>query len=336
MSDEPFFSIRDYRLNFNTFDGVYQVLDGINLDLARGQSLGIVGETGCGKSVTVRNILRLLPSPPAEVISGEIIFEGRDLLKISDAEMQRIRGVEIAMIFQDPMTYLNPVFSIGTQMIDVILAHRRHMTGANKMNRRQARDHAIEMLHKVHLPNPDKQIAAYPHQLSGGMRQRVLIAMALSGNPKLLVADEPTTALDVTIQAQILDLIAELVEDMGLSVILITHDLGVIAKICDRVAVMYAGQLVEYASIDELFDDPKHPYTQGLLRSIPHPEKPVTELTGIPGFLPNLLDPPKGCRFHQRCSEAMAICEAQPPVDLQINASHKVACHLFNQGGSNA
>jgi oligopeptide/dipeptide ABC transporter ATP-binding protein len=336
MSDEPFFSIRDYRLNFNTFDGVYQVLDGINLDLARGQSLGIVGETGCGKSVTVRNILRLLPSPPAEVISGEIIFEGRDLLKISDAEMQRIRGVEIAMIFQDPMTYLNPVFSIGTQMIDVILAHRRHKSGVDKMNRRQARDHAIEMLRKVHLPNPDKQIDAYPHQLSGGMRQRVLIAMALSGNPKLLVADEPTTALDVTIQAQILDLIAELVEDMGLSVILITHDLGVIAKICDRVAVMYAGQLVEYASIDELFDNPKHPYTQGLLRSIPHPEKPVAELTGIPGLLPNLLDPPKGCRFYQRCSEAMAICDSQRPTDLQLTDSHKIACHLFDQGDGNA
>jgi peptide/nickel transport system ATP-binding protein len=336
MNDVPFFSIRDYRLNFNTFDGVYQALDGVNLDLERGQSLGIVGETGCGKSVTVRNILGLLPSPPAQVISGEILFEGRDLLKISKAEMQRIRGVEIAMIFQDPMTYLNPVFTIGTQMIDVIQAHRRNNPATHRMNRRQARDHAIEMLRKVHLPNPDKQIENYPHQLSGGMRQRVLIAMALSGSPKLLVADEPTTALDVTIQAQILDLIAELVEDMGLSVIIITHDLGVIAKICDRVAVMYAGQVIENASIVELFDNPKHPYTQGLLRSIPHPEKPVTELVGIPGYLPNLLEPPKGCRFEQRCARAMAICKTHPPAETHIGDAHKVACHLFENGDDNA
>jgi len=336
MSEAPFFQIRDYRLNFNTFDGVYQALDGINLELERGQSLGIVGETGCGKSVTVRNILGLLPSPPAEVISGEILFEGRDLLKISKAEMQRIRGVEIAMIFQDPMTYLNPVFTIGTQMIDVIMAHQRNNAAADRMNRKEARQHAIEMLRKVHLPNPDKQISNYPHQLSGGMRQRVLIAMALSGNPKLLIADEPTTALDVTIQAQILDLIAELIDDMGLSVIIITHDMGVIAKICDRVGVMYAGQVIEYASIDELFDNPKHPYTQGLLRSIPHPEKPAWELSGIPGYLPNLLDPPKGCRFQQRCSHAMEICKSHAPNDMRISETHKVACHLFNEGDDNA
>jgi len=336
MSAEPFFQIRDYRLNFNTFDGVYQALDGINLELERGQSLGIVGETGCGKSVTVRNVLGLLPSPPAEVISGEILFEGRDLLKISKTEMQQIRGIEIAMIFQDPMTYLNPVFTIGTQMIDVIIAHRRNNAAADQMSRKEARQHAIEMLRKVHLPNPDKQISNYPHQLSGGMRQRVLIAMALSGNPKLLIADEPTTALDVTIQAQILDLIAELIDDMGLSLIIISHDLGVIAKICDRAAVMYAGQVVEYASIDELFDNPKHPYTQGLLRSIPHPEKPVSELVGIPGYLPNLLDPPKGCRFQQRCSHAMDICESQAPYDVRISKTHNVACHLFTQGDDNA
>lgn len=335
MSKDPFFAIRDYRLNFNTFDGIYQVLDGVNLDLERGQSLGIVGETGCGKSVTIRNILGLLPSPPAEVISGQILFEGRDLLKISKAEMQHIRGVEIAMIFQDPMTYLNPVFTIGTQMIDVILAHQRNKSRANKMSRCQAREHAIEMLRKVHLPNPDKQINSYPHQLSGGMRQRILIATALSGNPKLLVADEPTTALDVTIQAQILDLISELVEDMDLSVILITHDLGVVAKVCDRVAVMYAGQVVEYGSIDELYDTPRHPYTQGLLQSIPHPEISVTKLTGIPGHLPNLLDPPAGCRFQQRCAKVMPICKTKP-ASTSVGGSHTVACHLITQGSSNA
>ena len=336
MTNTPVLDIRDYRLNFNTFDGVYHALDGVNLSVGKGESLGIVGETGCGKSVTVRNVLGLLPSPPAEVISGEILYNGLDMLKVTPEQMQKIRGIEIAMIFQDPMTYLNPVFTIGTQMTDVILAHQKALDRHARKNKKQARAHAIEMLRKVHLPNPETQIDRYPHELSGGMRQRVLIAMALSGSPKLLIADEPTTALDVTIQAQILDLIAELVDDMGLSVILITHDLGVVAKICDNVAVMYAGQVVEYGTIDEVFGRPKHPYTEGLLKSIPHPGKPPEELFGIPGFLPNLLDPPVGCRFQARCPKAMEICGT--PALNRNNAAHDrtVLCHLYSEGFTDA
>lgn len=320
-------SILDYRLNFNTFDGTYHALDGINLSVAKGETLGIVGETGCGKSVTVRNILGLLPSPPAEVISGKILYDGKDLLKISPAEMAAIRGSEIAMIFQDPMTYLNPVFSIGDQMVDVIMAHQKTLSRSQRKSRKQARTHAIDMLRKVHLPNPDQQIDRYPHELSGGMRQRVLIAMALSGKPKLLIADEPTTALDVTIQAQILDLIAEMVEEMELSVILITHDLGVVAKICDKVAVMYAGQVVENGTVDDVFDHPAHPYTKGLLKSVPHPGKPPEELSGIPGFLPNLLNPPAGCRFQARCPKANEICSTPPKLTENRLRGRTILCH---------
>ncbi|MEP3245419.1 MAG: ABC transporter ATP-binding protein [Sneathiella sp.] len=329
-------SINDYRLNFNTFDGVYHALDGVNLAVRKGESLGIVGETGCGKSVTVRNILGLLPSPPAEVISGEILYGGEDLLKASPSRIQSLRGTEIAMIFQDPMTYLNPVFSIGSQMVDVIFAHQRSLPRPQRKNRRQAREHAIHMLEKVRLPNPEKQIDRYPHELSGGMRQRVLIAMALSGTPKLLIADEPTTALDVTIQAQILDLIAELIEDLGLSVILITHDLGVVAKICDTVAVMYAGQVIEYGSVDDVFRTPGHPYTEGLLKAIPHPGKPPEDLYGIPGFLPDLLSPPPGCRFYDRCPKATGICETPPPVMSNQSGTRTVLCHHQKRGFEDA
>jgi oligopeptide/dipeptide ABC transporter ATP-binding protein len=336
MTEAPVLEIRDYRLNFNTFDGVYHALDGVNLSVGKGQSLGIVGETGCGKSVTVRNVLGLLPTPPAEVISGEILYNGKDMLKVTPEEMQKIRGIEIAMIFQDPMTYLNPVFTIGTQMVDVILAHQKALDKHARKNRREARAHAIEMLRKVHLPNPESQIDRYPHELSGGMRQRVLIAMALSGKPKLLIADEPTTALDVTIQAQILDLIAELVEDMGLSVVIITHDLGVVAKICDNVAVMYAGQVVEYGAIEDVFANPKHPYTEGLLKSIPHPGKPPEELYGIPGFLPNLLTPPTGCRFQERCPKAMDICGTPPLNRNNAGQDRTVLCHLYEEGFKDA
>ncbi len=336
MTDAPILSIQDYRLNFNTFDGTYHALDGVNLSVAKGESLGIVGETGCGKSVTIRNVLGLLPSPPAEVVSGQIMYNGVDLLNASAKQMDYIRGSEIAMIFQDPMTYLNPVFTIGGQLIDVILAHQRHLPKNQRKSRKEAKAHAIDMLRKVHLPNPESQISRYPHELSGGMRQRVLIAMALSGKPKVLIADEPTTALDVTIQAQILDLIAELVDDLGLSVIIITHDLGVVAKVCDKIAVMYAGQVVEYGSVDHVFNDPKHPYTKGLLQAIPHPGKSATELSGIPGFLPNLLTPPIGCRFQQRCPQAMNEC-GSPPSDIIGRATKRIVkCHLFKEGLENA
>lgn len=321
--EPPFLSVRDLRLQFDTFDGVYQAIDGISFDVAAGESLGIVGETGCGKSVTAKTIIRLLPSPPAQILNGEILFGREDLLKVDDQRMRAIRGNDIAMIFQDPMTYLNPVFSIGTQLMDVIKAHRR--TRKEQISNAEARDYAIEMLRKVHLPNPEQQLASYPHQLSGGMRQRVLIAMALSGQPRLLIADEPTTALDVTIQSQILDLIGELQSEFGLSVVMITHDLGVVASVCDRVLVMYAGQIVEDASIAAMFDHPAHPYTKGLLAAVPHPGRAAAKLSGIPGSLPNLLHPPDGCRFQGRCELAGPDCAAPPPM-VALGRSQQVAC----------
>ena len=330
MTGEPLLSIRDFTLEFDTFDGVYKAIDGVNIDLAKGESLGIVGETGCGKSVTAKSILGLVPTPPARVRSGSILFRGEDLLQATRQRLQAIRGIDIAMIFQDPMTYLNPVFKIGTQLSDVIMAHQRHLAADQRMSRREAKDHAIEMLKKVHLPNPERQMGHYPHQLSGGMRQRVLIAMALSGRPQILVADEPTTALDVTIQAQILDLIAELVDDMGLSVILISHDLGVVATLCDRVVVMYAGQVVEDSSVKALFDGPAHPYTQGLLGAVPHPGRSANVLTGIPGTLPNLLEPPSGCRFQARCDKAMPSCRQMAPLS-SLSEQQKVACWLYQE-----
>ncbi len=334
MSDQPLLSIQDLSLEFDTFDGVYKAIDGVSFDLAKGESLGIVGETGCGKSVTAKSILGLLPSPPARWTSGEIRFQGQDLLSLGESGLKRIRGTDVAMIFQDPLTYLNPVFSIGTQLIDVIMAHQRLLPRSARRSRREARAHAVDMLRKVHLPNPEQQLDNYPYQLSGGMRQRVLIAMALSGTPRLLIADEPTTALDVTIQAQILALIKELVAELGLSVILITHDLGVVADLCDRVVVMYAGQVVEDALVADLFDAPHHPYTQGLLAAVPHPGRPASALTGIPGNLPNLLAPPSGCRFQARCPLVSAACERRPPL-APVGDRHLTAC-WNHEGGRRA
>ena len=323
---DPILSVRNFRLAFDTFDGIYQALDGIAFDLHAGESLGIVGETGCGKSITAKSILKLLPSPPARVLSGEILYQGRDLVQATEREVRQLRGTEIAMIFQDPMTYLNPVFSVGQQLVDAILAHQRAKPGAQRMSKAQAKQHAIDMLAKVHLPNPERQFESYPHELSGGMRQRVLIAMSLSGSPRLLIADEPTTALDVTIQAQILDLIAELIDDLKLSVLMISHDLGVVAKICDRVIVMYAGHVVEDATVAQLFTEPRHPYTRGLLSSIPHPGRPSSSLAGIPGILPNLYDPPRGCRFEARCPLAVPACSTAVPEMRRLAGDHRVAC----------
>ncbi|NQW08526.1 MAG: ABC transporter ATP-binding protein [Alphaproteobacteria bacterium] len=335
MTDQPLLSVRDFRLEFDTFDGVYRAIDGVNFDLIPGESLGIVGETGCGKSVTAKSILGLVPTPPARVVSGQILYNGEDLLTVGEERLRALRGVEIAMIFQDPMTYLNPVFTIGQQLVDVILAHQRWRPSEQRLNRAQARDHAIDMLSRVHLPNPERQLDAYPHQLSGGMRQRVLIAQALSGNPRLLIADEPTTALDVTIQAQILDLIAELMGEFDLSVILISHDLGVVASLCQRVVVMYAGQVVEDASVTRLFSEPGHPYTQGLLKAVPHPGRAASTLSGIPGTLPNLYDPPAGCRFQSRCAHAMPMCTTVPPL-YAVADGQRVACHLHAPEASRA
>ena len=329
----PLLSIEDFRLDFDTFDGVYRAIDGVSFDLAAGESLGIVGETGCGKSVTAKSILGLVPAPPARVVSGRIRYAGEDLLAAGEARLRALRGVEIAMIFQDPMTYLNPVFTIGQQLVDVILAHQRVRPERERLDRREAHEHAVEMLRRVHLPNPERQMRAYPHQLSGGMRQRVLIAQALSGNPRLLIADEPTTALDVTIQAQILDLIAELMEDLDLSVIMISHDLGVVANLCRRVIVMYAGQVVEDASVSRLFSSPGHPYTRGLLRAVPHPGRKASVLAGIPGALPNLYDPPPGCRFQQRCAHAMPACAGGTPL-YELGPEQRVACLLHEPRGT--
>ena len=325
----PLLSIEDLHLDFDTFDGALHVLDGINIALDAGETVGIVGETGCGKSVTVRSILRLLPMPPARFSSGAIRFKGRDLAVASERDMRRIRGLEIALIPQDPMSYLNPVFTVGRQLMDVIRAHARNRPRDKRPAEKSAWEKAIELLTQVHLPHPEKQLEAYPHELSGGMRQRVLIAMALAGQPSLLIADEPTTALDVTIQAQILRLIGDLVDRLGLAVILISHDIGVVAKVCRRIVVMYAGTVVEDASAENLLDRPLHPYTQGLLAAIPKLRGDNQQLSGIPGSIPNLLQPPDGCRFYDRCPLRMDVCRTTKPPLVDAGGGQRVACHLY-------
>ena len=328
---EPILEIQELRIEFETFEGTSQVLDGIHLTLGRRDTLGLVGETGCGKSITAKAILRLLPIPPARIVSGEILFEGEDLLKKSEEEMKEIRGRRIAMVFQDPMTFLNPVFTIEEQLVDVILAHGKgddSIFQGERLNRKRAVGKAIELLGEVKIPQPELRIKSYPHEFSGGMRQRVLIAMALSRSPQILIADEPTTALDVTIQAQILWLINDLVQRHGHSVLLISHDLGVVARVCRRIAVMYAGSIVENCSTAQLFKRPLHPYTQGLLNSILTFSKRESEAQGIKGVIPDLIQPPSGCRFHPRCFEMMEICKKEKPSMIEIEEGHWVSCHL--------
>nr|WP_232474680.1 ABC transporter ATP-binding protein [Roseomonas rubea] len=317
--------ISDYRLAFDGFEGRAHVLDGIDLRVAAGESVGIVGETGCGKSVLARSITRLVDTPPGRVLSGHIRFAGEDVLAMDQRALARLRGHGVAMIFQDPMTYLNPVFSIGSQLIDVIRAHDR-AAGQRMRPRVAARAAAAEVLGAVRLPEPDRLLDRYPHELSGGMRQRVLIAMALTGTPRLLVADEPTTALDVTIQAQVLRLIGELVAERGLALLLISHDLGVIGALCRRIVVMYAGTVVEDADAAALFDRPRHPYTRGLLAAVPDLARPDHRARPIPGHIPNLLAPPPGCRFHPRCPLAVARCIAEKPALREVDG-RRVACH---------
>jgi len=319
--------IRDLRIHFDTFEGTAQVLDGCFFQLGQGDTLGLVGETGCGKSITAKAILRLLPAPPARIVSGEIRFHDRDLLALSEKDMEKIRGSRIAMIFQDPMTYLNPVFSIETQMIDVIRGHARHTKHA--ASREAAREKAMELLDAVNIPNPRQRIRGFPHELSGGMRQRVLIAMALAGDPEILIADEPTTALDVTIQAQILRLIRKLVERFHHSVLLISHDLGVVAAVCRRIAVMYAGNIVELTTIERIFGSPLHPYTRGLLRSIPNLARREDKIVGIRGSIPDFIEPPRGCRFHPRCDQAMDGCRKVKPILHEVESGHEAACFLY-------
>ena len=328
----PLLELRDYSLSIDSFDGRLQVLDGVSFSIDPGEVVGIVGETGCGKSITVKSVIGLVPSPPAKVEAGSVSFDGRDITAAEDATIRRLRGREVAMIFQDPMTYLNPLFTVGRQLSDVIRAKEALDPAAAPRSRAERRAKALELLGQVHLPDPPRQFDSYPHQLSGGMRQRVLIAMALAGRPRLLIADEPTTALDVTIQAQILDLVKELVETLGMAVIIISHDLGVVAALCRRILVMYAGTIVEDAATAELFENPRHPYTRGLLAAIPRLDGSATSLSGIPGSIPNFIEPPLGCRFHPRCAQAGPRCGRERPRSLELAPGHRTACHLFDGG----
>jgi oligopeptide/dipeptide ABC transporter ATP-binding protein len=316
-------TIQDLQTHFFTGDGVVRAVDGVTLSVRPGETLGLVGESGCGKTVTALSILRLIPDPPGRIVGGTISFEGRDLLGLPEEEMRSIRGRAISMIFQEPMTSLNPVFTVGEQVAEGIRHHQ-------KVSRREAWDRAVEVLRRVKIPDPARRAHEYPHQLSGGLRQRVMIAMALALGPRLLIADEPTTALDVTIQAQIVELLMGLQEEMQMAVILITHDLGVIAETADRVVVMYAGRVVEEAPAEQLFETPLHPYTQGLLQSLPKLEagKRHRRLTAIPGVIPNLLDLPTGCKFAPRCPKAIGDCWPAEPELREVRPGHWARCIL--------
>ncbi len=318
-------NIENYRLDIPTFDGVLKVLDGIDIKLDQGDTLGIVGESGCGKTVLARSILGIGPRN-AKRVSGQIVFDATALDELSEAEWRRIRGVKISMIFQDPMTYLNPLLTIGRQLSDVVVAHHRAQ-GMQVPAKAERLARCGQLLEQVQIADTQRVLKSYPHQLSGGMRQRILIAMALAGEPKLLIADEPTTALDVTIQAQILKLLRDLVDRLGLTVVMISHDVGAIAALSRRVAVMYAGTVVEQGEAESILTRPRHPYTRGLLAALPDIEGATHPLEAIPGTIPNLITPPTGCRFHPRCPRATAICRQQKPETRSIGADHVVACH---------
>ena len=321
---EPLLDIRNLHTYFRTDEGLAKAVNGVDLVVPKGQTLGLVGESGCGKSVTALSIMRLVPDPPGRIVQGQIMLEGRDLLKLTEHEMRTVRGNTIAMIFQEPMTALNPVYRIGSQMAEVIQLHQ-------KVGRTEAMHRALEMLNKVGIADPERRLNEYPHEISGGMRQRVLIAMALSSHPKLVIADEPTTALDVTIQAQILDLINTLKDEMGTSNLLITHDLGVISEMAQWVAVMYAGKVVEYASAEEVLGRPLHPYTVGLMESIPHIDQPVSPdkmLRTIPGMVPSLFEVLEGCSFQDRCNHVFDRCRREEPLLVDVDSGHLVRCWL--------
>lgn len=322
---DPILQVRELQTHFRTDDGIVKAVDGVSFDLHKGETLGIVGESGSGKSVTNLSLMRLIPSPPGRIVGGEVLFHDEDLLKVSQRRMREIRGNKISMIFQDPMTSLNPFLRVSTQLIETIRLHQG-------LSRRAARAQAVERLAMVGIPKPERRIDDYPHQFSGGMRQRVMIAMALSCNPEILIADEPTTALDVTIQAQILEIVQRLADELGTAVIMITHDLGVVAGMCDTVVVMYAGKIVESGSAHELFKDPQHPYTRGLIKSVPRlDQKQADRLFSIDGQPPNLIDLPDVCPFYPRCEHAMDICKRKYPTTTKLGETRSVNCWLHNE-----
>lgn len=321
MKTDTLLSVKNLKTYFYTIDGIVPAVDGVDFSIDKGETLGIVGESGSGKSVTARAIMRLIPYPPGKIVDGEIIFNGEDLLKKKEKEMRQIRGNKIGMIFQDPMTSLNPLFTIGNQIEEAIIIHEN-------VSKKEAENKAIEILNLVGIPSPEKRMKSYPHEMSGGMRQRVMIAMALVCNPDLLIADEPTTALDVTIQAQILELIYSMKNKLNMSVLIITHDLGVVSEVADKVMVMYAGRTMEYGDVLDLFDNPLHPYTVGLLESIPTISKNEDRLTSIDGSLPKLDLNFKGCRFAERCSKANKKCFEEEP-ELKLVGKHYVRCFNY-------
>jgi oligopeptide transport system ATP-binding protein len=324
LNGNPILQVNDLRTYFNTDEGVVKAVDGVSFELHKGETLGLVGESGSGKSVTNLSIMRLIPMPPGRIMGGQAWLDGEDLLKKAEPTLRTIRGKKISMIFQDPMTSLNPFLRISTQMIETIRLHEG-------LARKDARSKAIEMLKMVGIANPTKRIDAYPHQFSGGMRQRVMIAIALSCNPEIIIADEPTSALDVTIQAQILELLKRLSAEFGTSVIMITHDLGVVAGMCDTVAVMYAGRIVERGPVSAIFGDPKHPYTQGLIKSVPRLDTAGKgRLYSIEGQPPNVINMPDCCPFHPRCAYAMDVCRKKYPSTTNVDEARDVNCWLFN------
>ena len=319
FKNRPLLEVRDLTIHFFTEEGLVRAVENVSFEIYSGEILGLVGESGCGKSVTGLSLLRLIPIPPGRIMNGDILFDGRSLLPLEEKEMERVRGNDISMIFQEPMTSLNPVFTIGDQIMEAIILHQ----GSDKT---EARKRAIKMLDRVKIPSPEKGIDSYPHQLSGGMRQRAMIAMALSCQPKLLIADEPTTALDVTIQAQVLQLLKEIQREMEMSVMLITHDLGVVSEIADRVAVMYAGRIFEYGPIETIFGKMRNPYTRGLMDSIPQLTEKKNRLNAIPGQVPDPMHLPVGCKFHPRCDLVIEECKKEEPPLFQVNGDHFSRC----------
>lgn len=321
---EPILTVEDLTIRFHVKRGALTAVNGVSFDINRGETFGLVGESGSGKTVTARSIMRLIPTPPGEIVSGKVMFDGNSIYDLDDEEIRALRGRKIAMVFQEPMSALNPVFTVGSQIMDVL------RTNLN-MNKEEATERAIDLLQLVGIPSPNKRLHSYVHEFSGGMRQRVMLAMALSCDPIFLIADEPTTALDVTIQATILELISSMIERFGMSLLFITHNLGVVAHACDKIGVMYASHLVELGDKYEIFANPQHPYTVGLLNSIPRLHTQQRYLTPIDGYVCNMLDPPQGCKFHPRCPHAMDVCRQTIPEFKEVAPGHFSACHLNDQ-----